>query len=119
MSFLVPVAMAGARPLGPGYGRAPWLAIFLVGLFVLFVLFLVFLAIAVAGRRRMWHGGHPMAGPPSGGPQAMALPPVPVGAAMTGLGSAEAELARRFALGEIDEPEYEQRLGTLRRLSAG
>ncbi len=30
--------------------------------------------------------------------------------------SAEADLARRFAAGDIDEKEYEQRIATLRRL---
>ena len=119
MSFLVPVSMAVARPFGPGHGRGPWLAILVVGLFILFVLFLVVLAIGVSSRRRIWHGGPPLASPLAGGPQAMAQEPAPVGPATRGLGSAEAELARRFALGEIDEQEYEQRLGTLRRLSGG
>ena len=56
-----------------------------------FILFLVF---GVFGRRRGW-------GPPQH---------------RDAVQSAEADLARRFAAGDIDEKEYEQRINTLRRL---
>ena len=64
--------------------------------FFFFALFL-FLVFGVLGRRRGWGG------PPHRDP----------------VQSAEADLARRFAAGEIDEKEYEQRIGTLRRLGRG
>ena len=59
-------------------------------------LLLFFLLLGAFGRRRMWGGW--------GGPY------------RSGVESAEADLARRFAAGDIDEKEYEQRVATLRRL---
>ena len=79
-------------PYHDGYGWFPFFPLFGFFFFVLF-LFLVF---GIFGRRRMW-------GPPH----------------RDAVQSAEADLARRFAAGDIDEKEYEQRVATLRRLGRG
>jgi putative membrane protein len=75
-----------------GHGWYPFFPF--VGFF--FFLLLFFLLLGAFGRRRMWGGW--------GGPY------------RSGVESAEADLARRFAAGDIDETEYEQRVATLRRL---
>ena len=80
-------------PYHDGYGWFPFFPLFGFFFFLLF-LFLVF---GVFGRRRMWGG------PPH----------------RDAVHSAEADLARRFAAGDIDEKEYEQRVATLRRLGRG
>jgi putative membrane protein len=79
-------------PYHDGYGWFPFFPLFGFFFFLLF-LFLVF---GIFGRRRMW-------GPPH----------------RDAVQSAEADLARRFAAGDIDEKEYEQRVATLRRLGRG
>jgi putative membrane protein len=81
-------------PWNGGYGW--WFPFFPLFGFFLFALFL-FLVFGVFARRRMWGG------PPHRDP----------------VHTAEADLARRFAAGEIDEKEYEQRVATLRRLAGG
>jgi len=80
-------------PWNGGYGWFPFFPFF--GFF--FVAFFLFLVFGVFGRRRGWGG------PPHRDP----------------VQTAEGDLARRFAAGEIDEKEYEQRISTLRRLGRG
>lgn len=85
---------------GPWNGGYGWFPFFPFFGFFFFLLFL-FLVLGALGRRR-WGGGG-WGGPPHRDP----------------VQSAEADLARRFAAGDIDEKEYEQRVGTLRRLGRG
>ena len=112
MTTVVPVALTAAHgPWGYGHGWFPFFP-FVGFLFLILILLLVF---GVFGRRRMWHGGPyaqgPWAGPPVGGQPGAS----PESARL----AAEADLARRFAAGEIDDEEYERRVATLRRLGAG
>jgi len=81
---------------GGGYGWFPFFPFFPIFGFFFFAFFL-FLLFGVLGRRRGWGG------PPH----------------RDAVHSAEADLARRLAAGEIDEKEYEQRISTLRRLGRG
>ena len=83
---------------GPWNGGYGWFPFFPFFGFFFFLLFL-FLVVGVFGRRRMWGPGGPHHHDP--------------------IRSAEADLARRFAAGDIDEKEYEQRISTLRRLGSG
>ena len=80
---------------GSGYGWFPFFP-FIPFFGFFFFGFLLFLVFGVFGRRRGWGG------PPHRDP----------------VQSAEADLARRFAAGDIDEKEYEQRISTLRRLGS-
>ena len=81
-------------PWNGGYGWFPFFPFF--GFF--FFLFFLFLVFGIFGRRR-WVGRRRRTATP--------------------VQSAESDLARRFAAGEIDEKEYEQRISTLRRLGRG
>lgn len=96
VSTLAQSLSAHPGPWNGGYGWFPFFPF--VGFFF-FLLFLL-LVFGVLGRRR-WGGG--WGGPPY----------------RDAVQSAEADLARRFAAGEIDEREYEQRVATLRRLGRG
>jgi putative membrane protein len=78
---------------GNGMGAGGWV---LMSLFGIAVLILLVLAVVAAARPLAW-------------PQ---QPPSPVGAPRTA--DAERVLADRFARGDIDAEEYEQRLRTLR-----
>ncbi len=80
-------------PWNGGYGWFPFFPF--VGFF--FVGFFLFLVFGVFGRRRGWGG------PPH----------------LDAVQSAEADLARRFASGDIDEKEHEQRISTPRPLGRG
>ena len=96
MSTLTTLAQSLPTHPGPWNGGYGWFPIFpLFGFF--FVALLLFLVFGVLARRRMWGG------PPPG----------------DAVHTAEADLARRFAAGDIDEKEYEQRVATLRRLGRG
>src|SRR4029079_12161220 len=81
-------------PWNGGYGWFPFFPFF--GFF--FFLFFLLIVFGIFCRRRVLWGG----APPRRRVQA-----------------AESDLARRFAAGEIDEKEYEQRISTLRRLGRG
>ena len=83
-------------PWHDGYGWYPFFPFVPIFGFFFFA-FVLFLVFGVFGRRRGW-------GPP---PHRDAVQ------------SAEGDLARRFAAGDIDEKEYEQRVSTLRRLGRG
>ena len=80
-------------PWNGGYGWYPFFPFVPIFGFFFFA-FILFLVFGVFGRRRGW-------GPPQ---------------YRDAVHSAESDLARRFAAGEIDEKEYEQRISTLRRL---
>jgi len=89
-----PTLFHGPGPWGYGY-HPGWFPFFpLAGFFV--VALVLFVVLGAFGRRRMWRVHEHQ-----------------------GLRSAEADLARRFAAGEIDEQEYEHRVATLRRLRDG
>jgi len=83
-------------PWNGGYGWYPFFPFVPIFGFFFFA-FILFLVFGVFGRRRGW-------GPPQ---------------YRDAVHSAESDLARRFAAGEIDEKEYEQRISTLRRLGRG
>jgi putative membrane protein len=93
MTTVTTLAQSLSEHPGPWNGGYGWFPFFPFFGFIFFALFL-FLLFGVFGRRRGW-------GPPS---------------PRDAVQSAESDLARRFAAGEIDEKEYEQRVGTLRRL---
>ena len=94
MTSVLSLAQSLTTHPGPWHGGYGWFPFFpFVGFF--FCVLLLFLLFGIFGRRRMWGG-----------------PPY-----RDGVHSAEADLARRFAAGEIDENQYEQRVATLRRLS--
>ena len=124
MTSTLPAALTahGYGPWGYGHGWFPFFPIF--GL--LFVVLVLFLVLGALGRRRMWRGG-PWVGPYAHGPwggqpgvQPGAMPGAQTAASPESARlAAEADLARRFAAGEIDDEEYERRVSTLRRLGAG
>jgi putative membrane protein len=89
LSTLMTSLPAHPGPWNGGYGWNPFFPFF----GFLFFLLVVLLVVGTLGRRRAWGGPHRYS-----------------------VDSAEADLARRFAAGDIDEKEYEQRLSTLRRL---
>ena len=92
IAMTLPAALTSAADDGTWHGPGPWWPIFPI-------LWLVVVLSAIAlfgwfGRRRWRQMG-----------------------AESGRRAGEARLAERFASGEIDEREYEQRLATLQRLS--
>ena len=129
MTTVVPVSRTAAHGVGPwGYGHpAGWFPFFPIVGFLFFLIVLV-LVVGFVGRRR-WRGGpwggaqhHPWSSPAEGpgphrGQDPVAYQGQPPGAYAHPLQAAEAELARRFAVGELDEAEYASRLATLRRMN--
>jgi putative membrane protein len=97
MTTVTSLAQSLSAHPGPWNGGYGWFPFFPFFGFFFFLLFLFFV-FGIFGRRRMMWGGPPHRDP---------------------VQSAESDLARRFAAGDIDEKEYEQRISTLRRLGRG